>query len=180
VGTILLLVQFAMTLMGFDSDTDVDVDFDMDGDLDAMDHDSSWYFGILSVKSVIAAVAFFGLGGVAAEEAGFSQYASLLIAIIPAALAMVLVAWLMKMLHNLNSQGNVNIENAMGLTGKVYLTIPGNNSGMGKVTVAVQNRTMEYSAMTAKDELVTGTPVVVVNLIDEGTIEVAPVNDKGE
>ena len=74
VGVVIMLAQLAMTVFGLDSDSDIDVEIDVPDDMAVgddyidVDHGSSVFFGLLSFRSLVAAVAFFGLGGLAAEE----------------------------------------------------------------------------------------------------------------
>jgi hypothetical protein len=60
----------------------------------------------------------------------------------------------------------------VGQHGSVYLRIPGNNSGNGKIQINLQNRTMDYLAVTSGPELPTGTKVVVVGIVNPTTLEV--------
>jgi hypothetical protein len=53
------------------------------------------------------------------------------------------------------------------------LPIPGKKGGIGKVTLNLQNRTVEYQAVTADKELPTGSKVVVVAVVSSDTVEVA-------
>ena len=82
VGTVIMVCQFAMTLLGIGDDgADMDADFDGDVSVEAdADHGSSWLFGVLSFRTLVAAVAFFGLGGYAAISSGQSEIMSLVIA----------------------------------------------------------------------------------------------------
>ena len=87
------------------------------------------------------------------------------------------VAWVMQSLAKLQSDGSVRIERALGAPATVYLTIPAQNSGAGKVHVKVQNRLMEYQAITSQhQELPTGANVVVVAVVSPSTLEVAQAN----
>ena len=61
---------------------------------------------------------------------------------------------------------------SLGQAGTVYVPIPGARAGTGKVMLNVQNRTMEYQAVTAQQELPTGTNVVVVGILGPDTVEV--------
>ncbi len=81
IGTTILVIQFVLTIIGFGSeafDIDIpsgadDVDFDVDADVgDTIgDHvDSSWLFGVISFRTIVAAIAFFGLAGLAARAGG--------------------------------------------------------------------------------------------------------------
>src|SRR5262249_9380565 len=90
-------------------------------------------------------------------------------------LALYLVAMLMKTLMKLKSDGTVRIEKAIGQQGRVYLAIPGNHAGSGKVTLTVQNRSVECLARTAQQDIATGTTVQVVTVPGRNLVEVSPV-----
>jgi hypothetical protein len=81
----------------------------------------------------------------------------------------------MNSLHKLKADGTIHIERAVGTTGTVYLRIPGQKAGTGKVTLKLQNRTVEYQAITAHDELPTGAKIVVLGVVSPDTVEVGPV-----
>lgn len=136
-------------------------------------HGSSWFFGVLSFRALVAAVAFFGWGGMAALSAEMSPYVSFLLAVTLGFAAMVLVAWLLRLLYGLTADGTAHIDTAVGSAATVYLTIPPRKTGAGKVTVNIQNRTMEYRAMTSDDAIPTGASVVVVDVLGPDVLEVA-------
>ena len=85
---------------------------------------------------------------------------------------MVAVYWMMQGLRQLRAEGTVRIHRAVGRHGNVYLRIPANRSGSGKIQFNLQNRTMEYLAVTAGPELPTGSKVVVVGVVNPTTLEV--------
>jgi hypothetical protein len=163
-----------------DHDIGGDTHLDAAHDHDVHEHGSSWFFSVLSVRSVVAALAFFGLAGLAMDAGGAPIYITIVIACGAGAVAMVIVAWLMRLMYSLNAEGNVHIELAVGLPASVYLRVPGKRSGTGKVTVKVQDRTMEYLAMTDGGALPTGVPVMVVGVIGPDTLEVAPIQEGKE
>lgn len=136
----------------------------------------SWFLGVLSVRTVVAAVTFFGLAGLAAEAQGAHPAGSLAVALVAGIAALYLVAWTMRSLSRLRADGTARIHSALGQTGVVYLTIPGSRTGRGKVTVTIQNRTMEYEALTDRAELPTGAAVRVVAIVDPETLAVEPVS----
>ena len=169
VGSAILVIQFLLAALGLEGE-----------DIESAP-DASWFFSVLSLKSLVAAVAFFGLGGLAADSFGLPPYIAILSGLIAAAFAMVLITWLMHLLYDLRSDGTVHIENTLGLPAEVYLSIPAHAAGVGKVTVTVQERTMEYKALTDGGALDTGTPVRVVDIAAEDTLKVAALDaDKGE
>lgn len=184
-GGTLLLCQFLLGLLGLgehggvdQGDGHLDVHHDSDhGDSDHGDSShSSWFFGMLSLRAIAAALTFFGLAGLAAHYRGLEPGHCVLIAIGAGGLSMYAVARLMRMLARLKSDGTVRMEKAVGLTGTVYLRIPARRSGAGKVTLVVQNRTVEWQAVTGQDEIPTGARVTVVALAGPDTVEVIPVN----
>ena len=90
------------------------------------------------------------------------------------ALALYLVAYLMGALSGLQSKGNLDFKNAVGERGRVYLRVPGSNSGLGKITLALQGRSVECKAVTRGPEIPTGADVRVVSVTAD-TLEVEPV-----
>lgn len=141
-------------------------------DAQAGHHDSMWLFKVLSFRAIVAALAFFGLSGLAAQSADASTSTTLLVALTGGAAAVAAVYWMMRGLQELRADGTVHIQRAPGRHGTVYLTIPGENSGSGKIQINLQNRTVEYSAVTSGPPLATGTKVVVVRVVNPMTLEV--------
>lgn len=162
------------------ADGEAHVDVSHGDGADADHHGPTWFFSVLSFRALVAAVAFFGLAGYAGEKGGLSNYMTFVTATAAGVVAMIIVAWLMRLLHQLTDEGNVQIRNALGVEGTVYLTIPENKSGRGKVTVKIQNRTMEYQAMTSDEALPTGTPVVVSGILGNDILEVSAAKDRKE
>jgi hypothetical protein len=140
-------------------------------------HGSNWLFGVITFRTMVAAVAFFGLGGLAGQYAAWEPGKTMLLAIAGGVGAMFLVHWVMRSLFYLSEDGTVRIQEAVGQIGSVYLRIPGERSGVGKVTVNVQGRSMEFEAVTAHAALPTGSRVVVTHVLDGETVEVAPATE---
>ena len=191
----LFLLQFAMLLIGFggeggDFDVDLpdagDVDFDISdaGDFDTEgvhDHGSTWLFGIISLRTMVAAVTFFGLGGLAMQSADFGPLYSMPVAITAGAAAMFVVHFLMRSLHQLSQDGKLRIQNAVGRTGTVYVPIAAHNESAGKIQVRMQGRLAELAAMNGTSEtLSTGTRVRVVGIVTGSTVQVEPIVAKHE
>ena len=199
IGGTVMVCQFLMTLLGLahadhgdlggHADFDAghgDVgghDFDAGHDVGA-DHDfaddhvsSTWLFGVISFRTVVSALAFFGLAGLAADAAELQLVTTFAIALSSGVAAMYLVHWMMQSLYRLREDGTVRIQSAVGKTAAVYLRIPGAKAGVGKVTVSVQGRSMEYPAMTSQNALPTGARVVVTDVIDRNTLEVESVDE---
>jgi membrane protein implicated in regulation of membrane protease activity len=197
-GTVFIF-QFVMTLVGFglegaDGHVDMPQDMHIDvgdahGDLHAGDaptesshghHGSTWLFGVISVRTVVAALTVFGLAGMA----GLSSFGdgmmghvyATAIALLAGAGAMFGVHFLMRSLHQLGADGKLQLSNAVGQAGTVYLPIPASNAGSGKIHVRVQGRLTELAARTnCEERLPAGTAVRVTGVVEGSTVRVEPV-----
>jgi hypothetical protein len=192
VGGTVLAVQFVLTFIGLGADvldvdvpgdvTDADVDFGGNADFDAADTasaadhlDSSWMFQVISFRTVVAALTFFGLGGLTARSMDYGSPMQLVVAVATGLAAMYGVFWLMQSLMRLRSEGTPRIGGTIGRHGTVYTTIPAHESGAGKIQINLQNRTMEYLALTHGEALAPGATVVVTGVVTPDTVAVEPV-----
>jgi membrane protein implicated in regulation of membrane protease activity len=198
-GGTVLVCQFVLTIIGMsgdggdalDGDVSADVsasgEFTLDGhtfgdhhtplahaaDADYQHPDSTWLFGVLSFRTVIAAAAFFGIAGEAALNSGYSPGISLAIATLVGVGAMYGMYWLMRGISQLTSSGNERIGAAVGKQAVVYVPIPANEKGLGKIQITLQNRTVELQAASIEDKpLRTGEEVEVVDIRNGDTVTV--------
>jgi hypothetical protein len=138
---------------------------------------STWLFQMISLRTMVAALTFFGLAGMAAKSSGASTPIVLAVALAAGCGAMYAVFWMMQTLAGLKADGTVHIQRAIGKEAKVYLPIPGHGAGAGKVFVSLQGRSMEYPATTSGDRLAAGARVVIVNVVGQNTLQVQPALD---
>jgi hypothetical protein len=141
------------------------------------EHGSGWLFGILSFRTLVAAVAFFGLAGMTADSARASTATSLLVALAAGAGAMFGVYGIMRGLYGLRAEGTARVIRAVGSPASVYVRIPAQRGGAGKIQINLQNRTMEYEAVTSGAEIPSGARVVVVDIVAPDTVEVRPISE---
>ncbi len=190
VGGSLLVIQTIMIAVGGShgdvSSTDMSSGDVSSGDVDVHDVDPSHGGGVvhpgeavfikwLSLKTVVASLTFFGLGGLAALQGDLGPVAALAIAFGAGTVSVILVGMLMASLGRLQSMGNVDLQNAVGRPAKVYLRIPASRGGHGKVTVEVQGRFVECEALTNGSALPTGADVRVVSVVAPDVVEVQPI-----
>ena len=200
-ATLILIIQTVMMLIGLgsggdgdvDSDLDVetdldtDVDLDVDGDISDVgdgvfgddlpegDLDPSGFDGlrIFSVRGIVAFFVVFGWMGIALDSANISSYITLPVSIVAGFAVMVLIAFLFKAIMKLESNGNIDIRNALGVSGTVYLKIPAKREGQGKVNVMIQGTYCERDAVTDNDApLPTGSEIVVTGFSGQNTLVV--------
>ena len=166
-GTI-FIIQTIMTFMGM-GDYDVEVP-NVDGmlDMDALDSG----FPILTIKNLVVFGTMFGFTGMACVKNGVSEKNSVIIALMVGIAMMLIVAYLYYYLRKMGEEGNVKVEDSIGKTGTVYLKIPGENSGKGKVNVTLQGGIREFFAVTDGGEIATGKLVVVLDVIGDNILKV--------
>ena len=167
-GVAVTVLQFLLGLVGASHH----------GDLDA-EHDGHVDDGLnlLSVRSLSAGLAFFGIGGAGAAAAGLGGTAALAVGGALGAGATWSVAALMRSFRRLEDDGTVRVEGAVGLPAQVYVPIPAGRAGAGKVLMTLQNRTVELQAVTSDDALPTGTQVTVVDVVGSDVVEVVRTPD---
>ncbi len=98
---------------------------------------------LLTFQTILAFTTFFGVGGLASLESGRGPFAAVPIAMSTGVISMIVLGSLFHALGRLQGDGTVHMERAIGGKGRVYLRIPGDNTGAGKVTLVVQERTVE-------------------------------------
>lgn len=174
VFSVLFVIQFVLSLIGLDFDGDGDLDIEVSTNTDtgySLDAD----FTLLSVRSIIAFFTFFGWTGVMVLNAGGSVLAAVGFSSLAGLAAMFIVGYMMYMFHKLSQSGTINLETALYNTGKVYLTIPANKNGYGKVNVKVQGTIKEVDAVTEGDALPTGSNIRIIQVLDDNLLLVEPV-----
>ena len=182
VGGVVLAAQLVLSLVGFGADG-VEGDFaqelahDVHGPTHGGAHGSEPIHGLhlFSVRSVAAAVAFFGVGGLAARGAGLPAAVVVAAAVAAGVAASLATAWAMRAMLRLERDGSVRIERAVGEPATVYVPIPAGGGAPGKIHLVLQGRTVECQAVTpGPDALPTGTRVTVVDVRAADLVEVVP------
>ena len=166
----ILVVQLVLGMLGI-------VDNGLDGhDAVQVDQHQGATAGLhlLSVRAMSAGLGFFGIGGLAGLATGLGLLAALPFGVALGLLGMIATAMITRWMLTLEDDGSVSIHGAVGTTGTVYLSIPGERKGTGKVLITLQNRTVEYQAVTSQDALPTGAAVLVVDVVGPDTVEVVP------
>jgi len=122
---------------------------------------------------VASFLTFFGLVGLWGHQNDWTPAMSAGAGLVAGMAMMVLVAWVMLQYRKLDSSGTVDPSGAIGGTAVVYLTIPAEGSGRGKITVSLQGRTHEFQATTTGPTLPTGAEVRVLRRVSSDTFEVS-------
>jgi membrane protein implicated in regulation of membrane protease activity len=169
VGTGLFLLKLVLMLAGGDHDGGLDGHDAGHGGLDHGDADVQY----LSVQGVLAFLMGFGWAGLLVLSSTSSQLiVALAAALVVGSLSMYGMARAMGAMMKLQASGNVEAKSAVGATGTVYVGIPGENRGMGQVTVVIDQKQRTYNAVTAGGELPRDASVRVVGIQGQNTLMV--------
>lgn len=168
VSSFVFLVQAILTLLGMDGDSD----FDLDASVSSDTMDLGGGLSLFSVRSFVNFFVGFGWAGIAFY--GFISQTWLLYVI--AAIVGCFFVWLYFFIRRqtmrLQSDGSINVKKCIGSHCDVYLRIPAENSGTGKVQISINGSIHEYSAVTNGVLLPSGSRARVVDVMDNDVLVV--------
>jgi membrane protein implicated in regulation of membrane protease activity len=164
VAGIVTLIMGVMALIGLEHhDADIAHGDHLDG------------ASLLSVKPITGFFLGFGWAGGIALEMGTSLIVATLIAFVCGFVVMVVIAFLIRAIYSMRSDGTRQINNAIGAIGTVYITLPASRAGGGQINVTVSGRLETLAALNASIRPVpSGEKVKVVGVVDTNTVIVEP------
>jgi membrane protein implicated in regulation of membrane protease activity len=182
--TVVMFLQLILMIIGvgFGSETDGDVD---DGGIDttaettppdSRGSGAASTFKIFTIRGIVAFFALGGWAGLAALATGLHPFWAIQISLFAGVCALMLASIVIRLALRMQTSGNLNINNAVALTGDVYIRIPAERSEKGKVTMLLQERFVELDAITDSDtDILPETKVEVISIADGDTLVVRPV-----
>ena len=192
-ASLVFVIQTVMTFLGAAGDTDFDINTDMDtagpsdigdGSVDVgadVETGESGHRGtgmnLLTFRNFINFLIGFGWTAILLKDSIPSTGLRMLIAILVGVVLVAIVMLLFKWLTDMQQSGNINVfKSAVDCEGSVYLTIPGERAGEGKVQITINNAVREYAALTDGPTLKTGTRIRVVDVVSATTLLVEEIN----
>jgi hypothetical protein len=124
---------------------------DFDHGADSHDGSTTDAVKILSLRVLVAFFVGFGWAGVMGQRNGMSPGSTALAALISGVIFMLLLFATLRLLMSMRDDGSLHYENAIGLRGQVYVTIPAVRAGIGQIEVMLQGRLITASAVTDAD-----------------------------
>lgn len=185
-ATVIMILQTVMIFIGMAGHSDVDMPDDngIDGVFgndspDAPDvHMGDSGLRIFTVRGMVAFFAVGGWAGLSALSLSGSPSAAIITSLLAGTLALLLVAWFFKWAASLNENGTLQMDSAVGKVGEVYITVPPDMTGTGKVNVIIQGRLTEAEAMTeCSRPLKYGERVEVIGMAVGNTLMVKPIKN---
>jgi len=153
-----------MLFFGLGNDSDIDIDGDGTPDGIA---DGDGGLALFSIRGIMAMLCVGSWSGIAISEAGVNGILTVILSVGIGFAALVGMAFLIKLILTLQSSGNIELSNAIGKVGQVYLQIPPKMSGMGKVNITLQDKYSEFNAMTTDETPIKTGEIVRVVATDE-------------
>ena len=166
-GGIVFVIMTVLQFLGGDMDMETDVDVDLDVSSGTADVS----FKVISVHGLTAFFMIFGLTGLAmVRDLQTSALESIIGASIAGSAIVMLLKKLFDLFMGLRSSGTLNMNNAVGEEGSVYLSIPA--TGTGQVQLAIQGRLCTMEAISDDNvEIATGSRVKVVEIVNGSVLK---------
>lgn len=173
-SSLIFIIETVLTFIGADVEMDMDTDFDIaDGGFEG---DPS--MNLYTFRNLVNFLLGMSWTAILLNEQIKSKALLMLIAFAVGTAIVFAVMMMFKGLSKMQQSGNINVfESAVGCSGKVYLTVPGERKGQGKVQININNSVREYDALTdSEDDLKTGTSIKVTEVLDASTLLVEEIN----
>ena len=173
-SSLIFIIETVLTFIGADVEMDMDTDFDIaDGGFEG---DPS--MNLYTFRNLVNFLLGMSWTAILLNEQMKSKALLMLIAFAVGAAIVFAVMMMFKGLSKMQQSGNINVfESAVGCSGKVYLTVPGERKGQGKVQININNSVREYDALTdSEEDLKTGTSIKVTEVLDASTLLVEEIN----
>ena len=175
----LILMSIGGFADGLDMDADVDIDGDFDiaaeADLDVHDGaaDSTLAFEWLSIQTISGFLMGFGGGGIVGKFGmGWEMPASVALGLGMGVGTVWIIVWMMRLMYSLQSSGNINLRDAIGLEGRVYTRIPAAGEGRGQVRVVIAERMRMFAAVSDGGEISSQAAVRIIRANGDNTLTV--------
>ena len=161
-ASLVFLIQTILVFAGIDGgDSDLDLDSDGDGGFGVGEY--------LTFRNLINFLLGFSWTGVLMYDYFSNKTILVFIAVLVGVVFVLLFFYVMVQIKKLAEDNSFRLEETIGKTAEVYLPIPNEMSGKGKILVSVKGSMHELQAITAGGRIETGAMVIVLS-IENGSI----------
>jgi len=165
-ASLVFVIQTVMTFVGMDGSEGLHADFDGDLDSGGPGH-------LFSLRNLVNFLLGYGWGAICFLPL-IRSAVWLNVAAIAVGLSFVLLFFfLLRQMSRLATDKTFRMEQAVGKSADVYLSVPAAMSGRGKVQVSVGGAYHELDAMTRGERIPTGGKVRVDEVVDGHTLVVS-------
>lgn len=168
--TLIFTVQAIMTFLGVDSTDGLQADFD--SNLDGGDTT----FQLFSLRNLINFLLGFSWTGISFYNTISNPIVLIIVSVIVGCLFVFLFFMIIKQVQKLEEDNTFKLQNTLNKSAEVYLTIPKNKTGKGKIMISINGAFHELEAMTEHHESIhSGSVVKVVKIENNNIIIVQPI-----
>ena len=171
-ATVVYSAQVVMSLMGLDGDDGLDAE--LDGDMDVEDGDASGSFPVFTIKNALAFLVGLCWGGLALLDSGYSETMTILLGSLIGLGFVILQTSLFYLMYKFNAPNKPEISSAIGLNAKVYLKVPKNADGYGKIQLTHNDTLKTVNALTYEPNTIGKGRLVTVINVEGDTLVVEP------
>ncbi len=165
-ASVVFIIQTIMTFIGSDAMDGTSADFD--GDFDAADAP----FQLFSFRNLINFLLGFGWSGISFYSFIKSPILLIVVSLLIGCAFVYMFFIVIKQLMKLSENDTFKLTNTLNKNAEVYLTIPANRTGKGKILVSVNGSVHELEAITDGEKINSGAIVRVAKIENENTIVV--------
>lgn len=154
-SSLIFIIQTIMTFLGMDAADGLEADFD--SNLDGIDAP----FQLFSLRNLINFLLGFSWTGIALFNTISNHTLLIAIAVIVGVGFVYLFFIIIKQIIKLAEDNSFHITSTLNKTAEVYLPIPAEKKGKGKVLISINGAIHELDAMTENTRIESGTTVLV-------------------
>lgn len=155
--SLIFIVQTIMTFLGADASDGIEPDFDSLHGADAP-------FQLFSLRNLINFLLGFSWTGISFYTSISNPILLVAIAVAVGSLFVYLFFLIIRQIQKLAEDNSFKISNTLNKTADVYLTIPENKNGKGKIMISVNGAFHELEAMTENGKIESGSVVKVIRI----------------
>lgn len=156
--SLIFLVQTIMTFAGADAGEGVEADFDSNLE------DGEMPFQLFTLRNLINFLLGVSWTGISFYNTIESTGLLIGLSVLVGVLFVMLFFYVIRQLQKLSEDNSFKLTDTIGKNGEVYLSIPGQMNGRGKVLISVKGSVHELDAMTDTEMIASGKTVVVTRL----------------
>jgi hypothetical protein len=164
--SLIFIIQTIMTFIGVDSSDGIDADFD--GNLEGNEAP----FQLFSLRNLINFLLGASWAGISFYNTISSPGLLITVSFVVGILFVLLFFVIIRQVVKLSEDNSFHLTETINKTADVYLSVPANKSGKGKVLISVKGSTRELDAITEWEKIESGSIVKVVRIESGGVLVV--------
>lgn len=164
-ATLIFIVQSILTFIGMDAHDGTDADFnghDLQGGEEP--------FQLFTFRNLINFLLGFSWTGIAFSGVIGNRIWLMSLAFIVGALFIAIFFLIMKQMMRLAEDNTFNINNVLNQVAEVYIPIPEQKKGKGKISISVRGSMHEIDALTEGEQIPTGINVRIMKIESDALV----------